>query len=577
MARIACESCDLSCPLQSLALVFTKTPMLRTLYLRDFVIVEQLAIEFSSGFTVFSGETGAGKSILIDALNLVLGERGGPESIREGAAKTEISSQWDNDSEMIQAWLAGQEIEVQDELILRRTIDQTGRSRGFINGTVVTLSQLRELGSLLIDIHGQHAHQSLLQTDQQRILLDRHGHLETQALTVTHAYQAWHHAAQLLNNYQMEFATINAERERLVWQVSELEKLSPKAGEWDEVQQAHSRLSHASNLIEVAQTGVDLLRDSEAAMNAQLAHYSQRLSREAQIDQRLSPIAQMLESAQIQLNEAAHDLTVYLEKIDLDPTQMQQIDFRVEALHSASRKFRCAPEALPQLLLDSQTKLDQLAHPMDEADLTQEVARLKADYDQHASALSLARKTLAMDLAHKVTDSMQTLNMQGGAFEVALLPIAASAQGNERIEFRVAGHAGVAPKSLARVASGGELARIALAITVIAAQATATPTLVFDEVDSGIGGAVAEVVGRLLQQLGQSRQVLCVTHLPQVASLAKQHFLVRKEQVKGAPKTEIYALQNETRVQEIARMLGGVEITATTRQHAEEWLQRGRT
>lgn len=550
--------------------------MLRTLAIRDFVIVDAIELDLSSGFTVFTGETGAGKSILIDALTLALGGRADASVVREGAARADISAEFCGEpSAVLTAWLTDNAFDADDGVVmLRRVIDNSGRSKAFINGVTATVAQLRELGELLVDIHGQHAHQSLLKADAQRLLLDAQAGLQDDVRAVAAAYRQWRALARQREEFERDAKNVLLERERLEWQVGELEKLAPRPGEWAEIGNEHSRLSHAASLIEGAQQALNLLSEDESApMLSQLAGIEQRLGKLADIDDKLRPVLDALEPARIQLQEAVYALNDYLGRIELDPERLRTVEARLDALHSTARKFHAAPEDLPQEFLNLSERLRQLADATDLDALRAEEQKLADAYHALAGKLSKARAKAARALSAAVTAAMQELSMAGGRFDIALTDCAPAAHGVEQVEFLVAGHAGTTPKSLAKVASGGELARISLAISVIASSATATPTLIFDEVDSGIGGGVAEVVGRLLKKLGQQRQVLCVTHLPQVASQASHHFQVSKGQVAdGRTVSRIAPLAAPERIEEIARMLGGLEITATTRKHARELL-----
>jgi len=546
--------------------------MLRTLSIRDFVIVDSIELEFSAGFTVFTGETGAGKSILIDALTLALGGRGDASVVREGAAKADITADFAV-TPQAQAWLAENEF-ANDEggALLRRVIDNAGRSKAFINGIAATAGQLRELGDLLVDIHGQHAHQSLLKTDAQRELLDNQAGADMKEVSA--AYKAWRALAKQLEEFETNAANVLLERERLEWQVGELDKLAPKAGEWTEIGNEHSRLSHAASLLEGAQEALGVISESDDhPIVSQLSSLNLKLGKLVSVDAELQPVVDLIESARIQLQESAYALNTYLDKVELDPGRLRQVDARMEALHSTARKFRVDPEELPAEHAKLAEKLSQLADATDIEGLRKQEEKLKADYMKAAGKLSKVRAAAAKSLGDAVTQAMQDLSMTGGRFEIALNPAEPGAKGLEQVEFMVAGHAGVAPRPLAKVASGGELARISLAISVITSHATTVPTLIFDEVDSGIGGGVAEVVGRLLKRLGQERQVLCVTHLPQVASQANSHFQVAKGTLdNGKTASRIDILDPKARIEEIARMLGGLEITATTRKHARELL-----
>jgi DNA repair protein RecN (Recombination protein N) len=552
--------------------------MLRTLTIRDFVIVDAIELEFSNGFTVLTGETGAGKSILIDALQLALGGRGDASMVREGAAKADISADFALTS-AANVWLEQNEFDTDEGgALLRRVIDNAGRSKSYINGVAATASQLRELGELLVDIHGQHAHQSLLKLDAQRALLDnqvavRDPGATAQVQEVASAYKAWKALARQREEFETNAKNVLLERERLEWQVGELDKLAVKPGEWAEITNEHSRLSHAASLIEGAQEALTALSESEQPILSQLSSLNQKLAKLAGVDADLQAVLDCMEPARIQLQEAVYALNTYVDKVELDPERLSQVDARMDAIHSTARKFRVTPDELPDEHATLKAKLQQLADASDVEGLRKQEEKAKAAYMAVAQKLSATRAQAAQRLSSQVSDAMQELSMSGGRFVVALNPCEPAAYGIEQVEFLVAGHAGVAPRPLAKVASGGELARISLAISVITANATTVPTLIFDEVDTGIGGGVAEVVGRLLKRLGQSRQVLCVTHLPQVASQANQHFQVAKDTTDGGKTvSRIDVLDNKARVEEVARMLGGIEITETTRKHARELL-----
>jgi DNA repair protein RecN (Recombination protein N) len=550
--------------------------MLRTLSIRDFVIVDAIELEFAPGFSVFTGETGAGKSILIDALALALGGRGDASVVREGAAKADISADFGLNgaaAEAVNAWLQANEFADEDgAVLLRRVIDNAGRSKAYVNGIAATATQLRELGELLVDIHGQHAHQSLLKADAQRQLLDTQGGLLEQARSVAQAFRSWRALARQREEFEVNARNVLLERERLDWQVSELEKLAAKPGEWSEISNEHSRLAHAASLIDAAQEALTVISEADTPMLSQLSALTQKLSKLTDVDAALKPVLEVLEPARIQLQEAVYALNDYLGRVELDPARLRQVEQRLESLHSTARKFRVDPEALPQEYERLAQERKQLADASDLDALRAQEEKLQAVYTAAAQKLSKGRTKAAKVLSDAVTAAMQDLSMAGGRFAIALQAGEAAAYGLEQVEFLVAGHAGVVPRPLAKVASGGELARIALAISVIASSSTATPTLIFDEVDSGIGGAVAEVVGRLLKRLGQDRQVLCVTHLPQVASQGNQHYQVSKRNQAGKTVSQIEVLDSKSRVEEIARMLGGLEITATTRKHARELL-----
>lgn len=546
--------------------------MLRSLQLNDFVLVQEAEIDFPAGFTALTGETGAGKSILIDALALVLGARGDVDAVRQGAAKTSITATFDCSADQ-RAWLATNELEPDDTLLLRRVIDAQGKSKAFINGVNVPLTQLRELGDTLVDIHGQHAHQLLLKPAAQRALLDTFGGHDT--ATAAAAFQAYKKAGDALLLAQQGSEKLQLERERLAWQVDELERLTPQAGEWQEIEAEHKRLANAAGLMEAAATAVTALTERESepgAIVTELGALHHRLAAVLAHDERLKDAVEALDAARIQAAEAADQLSHYLQRADLDPERLAQVEARLSALHSTARKLRVAPEELHSTLNDTKQRLASLDAQTDVGALLATQAQALNSYEAAAQVLSKARAASAKKLATQVTKAMQSLAMKGGVLHIALEAAPASAGGNEVIEFRVAAHTGVEPRPLAKVASGGELSRISLAIAVIASTANATPTLIFDEVDSGVGGAVAEVVGQLMRRLGQDRQVLAVTHLPQVAAQANAQFQVEKRTVAGTTMTRITQLSDMQRVEELARMLGGQNITATTRKHATEML-----
>ncbi|GJH23396.1 DNA repair protein RecN [Caballeronia novacaledonica] len=548
--------------------------MLRHLSIRDFVIVATLDIDFDPGFTVFSGETGAGKSILIDALALTLGSRGDASVVRTGQARADITAEFGTHPQVTR-WLDEHALsQDSDSVMLRRVIDSGGRSRAFINGTPATLAQLREVGEMLVDIHGQHAHQLLMRPDAQRELFDTHAQLLDTAGAVNRAWRAMRDAQQAVETAQSRDRELQLERERLAWQLSEFDKLAPQPGEWEEVSAEHHRLSHSASLIDGVQGSLGALSESDEAMISQLGAIISKVRGLADIDPALNDVLASLEPAEIQLQEASYSLSHYAQRLELDPDRLAQVERRMDQLHSTARKFRLQPETLPEEHDARRQQLADLDAAADLDALNAAAEKAKTEYLAQAKVLSKARAKAAKHLSNAVTAGMQELSMAGGSFDVALVPLAeGGANGLEQIEFRVAGHAGVALRPLAKVASGGELARISLALAVIASTASPTPTLIFDEVDTGIGGGVAEVVGRLLHQLGRDRQVLCVTHLPQVAARGDQHFQVAKSpDDAGGTVSTVTPLDKSRRVEEVARMLGGLEITATTRKHAKEML-----
>ena len=553
--------------------------MLRSLNIRDFVIVDELDLDLDHGFTVLTGETGAGKSILLDALSLVLGERADPSQIREGKSKAEISALFSLDGslkELISNWLDEQGFNLEDDgatLILKRIIESSGRSRAFINGSLATLNQTKELGNHLVDIHGQHAHQLLLKTGAQRDLLDHQAQLQEQVLTVRGLYQVWQTAKKQLELAKSAGESLQKEQERLSWQLEELDQLAPKAGEWAEIDVEYSRLANAAKLIEGSQNALAMLSEQEGNAEELLGKAFTEIEDLAKLDSHLEDAKISLESAQIQISEATHSLNRYLQKIDVDPDRLAEVEERLKALHSAAKKFKVTPEELPTIWLDIKEKVNAIKDSQDLAALEKNLHATQTEYNKAAKSLSLNRNKAAKILEKLVTEAMQDLSMAGGQFVIGIEPLAeGNAYGIENIEFLVAGHPGVSPKPLSKVASGGELARISLAISVITSEASQIPTLIFDEVDSGIGGAVAETVGKRLKELGQAHQVLCVTHLAQVAAQGHQHWKVEKQSSDNSTTSTITSLNRQERVEEIARMLGGAEITDTTRRHARELL-----
>lgn len=544
--------------------------MLTELRLRDFVIVDTLELEFGPGFTVLSGETGAGKSILIDALGLALGARADASVVREGTRRADISALFRTDP-TLDAWLAERELSGDaGQVWLRRVIEADGRSRALINGHPATVAQLRELGDVLVEIHGQHASQSLLRTDGQRALLDRFAGTDLSQLAQVHA--RWREAEKEVQRAQSDARDLSVERERLQWQHDEIAPLSPTEGEWDALSAEEKRLSHAASLLEGSKALADALSDAEDSVAERLHGLQQRLKSLTALDSRLQPAFELLEAATIQAQEAASLLSACADRVDLDPQRLAQIEQRISALFSVARKLKLAPAHLAAELDSLRARLDALEQAQDVAALTQRLEAARREYDDLARRVTAGRERAAAELSVGVTQRIERLGMQGGRLSIAVEPGEATALGVDRIEFRVAGHAGATARPLAKVASGGELSRLSLAISELAAQANPVPTLIFDEADAGVGGAVAEVIGELMRRLGDSRQVLCVTHLPQVAAKGNQHLRVSKERSETGTVSRIEPLERARRVDEIARMLGGVEITATTRKHARELL-----
>lgn len=553
--------------------------MLRSLSIRDFVIVDTVDLEFTRGFTVLTGETGAGKSILIDALALVLGARAEAIVVRQGAQRAEITAVFDVEGpgEFAQ-WLDENGFPAEEnECLMRRVVEITGRSRAFINGRAATLAQLKEAGGLLVDIHGQHQHQSLTRAAAQRDLLDAYGGLVEQAAAVSRAHREWTRRRESRVTFETSTAAFAAERERLEWQARELTALNVSADEWQSLTAEHARLAHAANLIEAAQHGLEALSEGDASSLSQLNGVISRLHNLVEHDAKLREIIGVLEPAQIQLQEAVYALRHYGERLDIDPQRLREVELRLDAVHSAARKYRTLPEQLPEMLMQTQARLAELGAGSDAHALRRAEEDAFAACMAEAQRLSGGRKKAAKQLSGQVTAAMQTLAMAGGAFEAVLDRLdEMSSQGLEQVEFRVAMHKGMASQPLAKVASGGELSRLSLAIQTVASRVAQVPTLIFDEVDAGIGGRVAEIVGRMLKELGTRHQVMCITHLPQVAAAADQQWQVAKRTANGKVLSKVTVLDQVQRVEEIARMLGGVKITDTTRKHAAEMLGMGK-
>ena len=554
--------------------------MLKFLAIRDFVIVSSLELNFSAGFTALTGETGAGKSILIDALSSALGERGDASMVRNGCERAEIAAEFDIAAlPHMQTWLREHELEGDEGMcLLRRVLDAGGRSRGFINGRSATLQQLREAGDRLLDIHGQHAHQSLLRPDAQRLLLDGYAGIAADTEKVANLYREWQTLRRRRISLSENAEAVAAERELLKFQSNELQGLGFNAAEWDMLQADHARLAHAASLLETAASGIETLSEADTACLAQLNALTVRIRDGMTHDASLGETLRMLESAQAELQEAVYALRHYQQRLDTDPQRLREQEQRIQSVMDAARKYRVAPEQLDTALQRLVARLAELGGDADLAELEQQEKSAQQSYVAVAQKLSAARKKSADKLAREITAALQTLAMPGGSFAVALLPLAqvdgigGNAYGLETIEFQVAANPGVPPRSLAKVASGGELSRISLAIQVATSRVASVPTLIFDEVDSGIGGRVAEIVGHLLKKLGRDYQVLCVTHLPQVAATADQQWQVSKTVENGVTLSHIVVLDGGQRVEEIARMLGGVKITETTRKHAAEML-----
>ena len=547
--------------------------MLRRLTLRDVVIVAELEIETGPGFSVLTGETGAGKSILIDALQLALGQRADAALVREGAQRAEVSAEFDT-PEALKPWLDEAGFSTDEPLLLRRSVDAQGKSRAWINGSAATVTQLREAAEHLVDIHGQHAWQSLTRPAAVRALLDAQAGVDLGTLTAL--WSARRETQARLTQARTQRDTLERERERLAWQVGEVDKLSPAEGEWDTLNAEHQRLAHGQALLEGARTALLALSDSDDSADAQTSRALDALDDVQRHDGEIAAVIDVLRGAQAQIEDAAHTLTAYLNRVEPDPERLAALDERIGSWVSLSRRYRRTPAELPALLAGWKTELKQLDAAADLEGLERDSAAAEKKFRTEAERLSRLRKQAAPKLAAAVTQAMQQLGMAGGRFEVAVMPLdEAQSHGVDQVELRVAGHAGSTPRALAKVASGGELSRLALAIAVTTAQGGAQKgasvgTLIFDEIDSGVGGTVADSVGRLMKQLGRSAQVLAVTHLAQVAACADGHFLVSKALKGKQTLSDIHAVDGEARVAEIARMLGGEKLSGMA--HAQALL-----
>lgn len=552
--------------------------MLTRLQVRDFAIVDQISVEFEPGMTVLTGETGAGKSILVDAVGLVLGERGSSQLVRSGAKRAEFSAEFDvTELPAVRAWLEQHALDEDDACLLRRVISADGRSRAFINGNAVTMQQLKALGDLLLDIHGQHFHQSLGRRPVQRDLLDFFGELLDQRRQTEAKFAAWQSLTERLEGLQNADADRASRLDLLEFQLRELDALDVQAGELEDLQAERQKLKNSGALAEGVATALAHLSEDEAAnVNSLLAEAARSVESLTEYDHTLGAVRELLEGATIQAAEAVDSLQRYGETIDMDPARRDWLEERLDAIQSVARKHRVAAEELRSLTARLRDEHDELSHAEERGiELEAQVADAGKAYRQTAEKLSRARGKTAKLFSAAVTEAMTGLGMPGGIFEVRVTRLAgddARPWGIDDIEFLISANPGQPPMPLSRVASGGELSRMSLAVQVIASDGSAIPTMVFDEVDSGVGGRVAEMVGRRLQQLGASRQVLCVTHLPQVASLANQHFRISKVSDGKATRTGVVALGKEERIEELARMLGGVDITQKTIEHAAEML-----
>ena len=554
--------------------------MLQSLYIRDFAIIKALELEFDDGLTVLTGETGAGKSILIDALTLVLGGRSDVTVIRHGCERADISGRFVLTSATeAMRWLRQHDLDADGECVLRRVVEKDRGSKGFINGRPVPIQMLRDLGEYLVDIHGQHEHQSLLKRDAQRQIVDDYAGLNAQVATVTQHYDALKGLQERIDALSRQAADREARVELLRHQVKELEALNLKPDEVPAIEDEHARLANGAELLEGAQTAVQALYDDDENSTSQaLARVMRRLEALAHYDARLGEVATLLNEASIRVDEAASRLQHYVGNLELDPSRLQWLENRIGAIHNLTRKHKVSAEELPPLLERLRTELGD-AEDFDGnlARLNESAAQARTAYIEAAKIVSLGRGKAAQKLAHTVTQHMHELGMAGGRFEVGIAPLPEEEfgpHGRERIELQVTANPGQPARPLTKVASGGELSRISLALQVVLASLGRIPTLIFDEVDVGVGGRVAEIVGQQLRALGNARQVLCITHLPQVAALGEHHIRVTKKAEDGTAQVDVARLEDAHRVLEIARMLGGVEINKKTIAHAEDMLNR---
>lgn len=549
--------------------------MLLALSLRDFVIVDELNLSFQGGFTVLTGETGAGKSITLDALGLLLGDKADYGQIRHGAKEAQLSALFDV-GDVPQACVLLQEqgllAEHETQLSIRRIIDVKGKSRSFINNQAVTLGQLRQVGELLIDIHGQNAHHSLNSEAAQRVLLDAFAGADKEVAQVREAYQRWHDAERELEKAQTQADSLNIERERLQWRFDELNALNLQENEWDALSQSHDALVHAADILHTA-ASVEEIINGDDGLQSRLYHCRQQLAVLANAAPAFADSVTLLESVEAELGEVSAYLREASASVETDENLLAQQGQRMQELMSVARKYRLEPPQLPEELAKVAAALNELEASADIEALHARVAERKNEYMQAAQQLSEKRHQAAKKLAKQTTAHMQNLAMQGARFNIELLSASPSLHGLEQVQYQVAANQGTPLRAMSKVASGGELARISLALQMVTSQYNAVPTLIFDEVDTGIGGAVADVVGHALRSLGQNRQILAVTHLPQVAACGQQHWQVRKHSSKGQTFSEIKVLTSAERVDEIARMLGGETITDTTRNHAKEMLE----
>jgi len=554
--------------------------VLSLIKVRNYAVIDEVELELSRGFSVMTGETGAGKSILVDALGLALGDRADASTVRPGAERAEISVQFDcTEGHAALDWLRARGLDEGTQCTLRRLIGADGRSRSFINGQAATLQDLKLLGGLLVDIHGQHEHQSLLETSAQRTLLDAHGGLDELARSVAGAYSAWQATARELESRRAASADRAAQLDLLAFQVAELEALAPQAGEPEALRAERDRLANVDRLAAGVAAVVDALFENEVgAADAAVVHSRQELARLAAHDAELRASAERLANVEIELRELASTLNRYRERLEADPARLGWLEERLAKFRALAKRHSVAENELGTSLETLRRRLADLDGGGESIEqLAARAASARGAYFRRAGELSAARRKSASKLGRAVTGQLAELGMPNGEFRIELETKSderADATGLERVDFEVRLNPGQPFGALSRVASGGELSRISLAIEVVLSGASPVPTFVFDEVDAGVGGRVAEIVGRKLSQLGKERQVVCVTHLPQVASQGQRHYRVIKLTDGKVSRTNVRALGSEERVEELSRMLGGIEITDRTRAHAAEMIDR---
>jgi len=551
--------------------------MLNQINIRDYAIVDELDLELQNGMTVVSGETGAGKSIMLDALGLTLGDRADSGAVRNGAERAEITASFDiSNIPEARAWLQQQELDQDGDCILRRVITREGRSRCYINNRPSPIGAVRELSEHLIDIHGQHEHQRLLKKEHHRLLLDQYAGAGLQAGKTQRTFNEWRKLDKKLRNLTEASDEQAARVQLLSYQIEELDQLSPADGELQDLEQEQKQLANASEILHSGHQLMALTTEGEGDNCLALLNQCLQLLGNISDQQGVSQVSEMLNSAHIQIEEAGSELRHYLDGVELNPERQMEVEERLSTLYDVARKHKVQPEELPRLHQELADELHSLQHS-DEAleQLQLDVHEKLAQFRKEAEKLSAMRAKAARKLSKAVDEQLHNLGMLAANFTAQLTPYEAdqlNAMGLEEVEFLISTNKGQQARPLAKIASGGELSRISLAIQVITAQTSSTPTLIFDEVDVGIGGAVAEVVGRLMRQLGERTQILCVTHQPQVASQGHQHLFVSKKARKQQTFTRINRLRTDERVQEVARMLGGIEITERSIEHAREML-----